>query len=82
MMVCGDTNYGMNLVEKVVGEKQTLTTGVTIHKTQNIHPLENPGERQAGLAPRIRARTDGATPASWLLEAGGTPKQSTQTQFL
>ena len=40
---------------------------------QNIHPHEKPGERQAGLAPRIRARTDGATPASWLLKQAAPP---------
>ena len=50
----------------------------TYHKIQNIHPHENPGERQAGLAPSIRARTDGATPASWLFGAGGTPKESSK----
>ena len=41
---------------------------------QNIHPHENQGERQAGIAPRFRARTDGATPAPRLFGAGGTPQ--------
>ncbi len=49
---------------------------------QNIHPHENQGERQAGIAPKFSGYNRWRDACFLAVEAGGTPKQSSQTHYL